>query len=219
MKVFLSDNAINHIKSNYLTKSNRQLARDLNLTRSIVERAKDELNLINPTELKLKEQLKLRKNNQKKCRRCNQIYPMTQEFFSICRSYHGKRNAYLSNICKSCNSKKSQKKYLERFSSIESYSKEILKGSTIKRKTVTITENDIINQFNKQNGLCYYTGEPLKFEPNSLYTISIDRLNPLIGYEKDNIVLCLNVVNLMKQDFDNHQFVEWCEKIVKHHKA
>jgi hypothetical protein len=60
-------------------------------------------------------------------------------------------------------------------------------------KTFNITQQDIINQLVKQKGLCYYSRYPLTKTGD--YKASLERLNPLLGYEKGNIVLIIAEFN------------------------
>ena len=76
-----------------------------------------------------------------------------------------------------------------------------LRGNSRNKKTqCTITINDLWDIYNKQNGRCYYTNlrMELKWRSGSLYQISPDRLNPCMGYEKDNVVLCCKAINFAK---------------------
>lgn len=66
----------------------------------------------------------------------------------------------------------------------------------------------------KQKGKCYYTDMPMKlagFPDNECMTV--DRINASKGYVKDNIVLCLNIVNRLKQDLTVDELVYWVNLI------
>lgn len=59
----------------------------------------------------------------------------------------------------------------------------------------------LIDLYNNQEGLCYYSGYPLKIQGGkSFNTMSVDKIDPTKGYTKDNVVLCLNCINMMKSD-------------------
>lgn len=52
----------------------------------------------------------------------------------------------------------------------------------------------LVQLFNDQNGLCAYSGLPLQFGNmhEKSWTTSLERINPLRGYVKDNVCLiCL----------------------------
>lgn len=96
------------------------------------------------------------------------------------------------------------------------------KGNGIKF-TLTVEQLDI--QYEKQNGLCYYTGQPLKLPDMTLsYTanacnknISIDRIDSKKDYTVDNIVLCTIDANLAKQQLSVEQFLTLCRQVVLTH--
>ena len=74
---------------------------------------------------------------------------------------------------------------------------------------------DLVNQFNKQNGLCYYSNLPLEIiegdskEHGNPYILSIDRIDSKKGYIKSNVVLCCNAVNAMKNCLTLDKFYEF----------
>jgi dUTP pyrophosphatase len=62
----------------------------------------------------------------------------------------------------------------------------------------------------KQNGLCHYSGIPMKISTDSFKTkgqadvdvLSVDKVYPNLGYTKGNIVLCCSGVNKLKGSTD-----------------
>jgi dUTP pyrophosphatase len=55
--------------------------------------------------------------------------------------------------------------------------------------------------YHKQDKKCYYSGINLKIKGEKSYdTISLDRVDSSKGYTKDNVVFCLNCVNMFKSD-------------------
>jgi hypothetical protein len=70
--------------------------------------------------------------------------------------------------------------------------------------------------YSEQNGLCYYTGLPMKYEKNEIRDVdmvSIDRKNPKLGYTLDNIVLCRWGANQLKRDLGHDEFIEFCRLV------
>lgn len=67
----------------------------------------------------------------------------------------------------------------------------------------------------KQNGKCYYTGVDMVFgwRTNSPYQISADRLIPVNGYQKGNIVLCCKNINFAKGDLPVNEFIKFLDTI------
>jgi dUTP pyrophosphatase len=66
----------------------------------------------------------------------------------------------------------------------------------------------LMELYDKQKGKCYYSGLELNINKSSeveYNTMSVDRMNTKKGYTKNNIVLCLNSINMFKahHDLDN----------------
>ena len=83
---------------------------------------------------------------------------------------------------------------------------------------VAIESNDLKKLFEKQNGRCAISNEPIKIERNiklnkQTNTASIDRIDSSKGYVIGNIQFVHKIVNLMKQDYSQNEFIEWCNKI------
>ncbi len=66
--------------------------------------------------------------------------------------------------------------------------------------------------------ICYYTGMKLTLEQKKLNTLSIDRLNNSKGYVINNIVFCSKIINEMKSDRTEKQFVELCKLVAAKYK-
>ena len=100
-----------------------------------------------------------------------------------------------------------------------------IKKNADKRSMVfEITIDDIQKQWNNQKGLCYFTGQPLKFFPtknrekdNILSTqASLDRIDSTIGYTAENVVWTTKTINRSKSYFNKEDFVKMCEMVYKH---
>ena len=77
---------------------------------------------------------------------------------------------------------------------------------------ITITVNDIKEQLDKQNNRCYYTN--IEFNTTDLLP-SIDRIDSNKGYIPNNIVICLQKVNVMKSDLSIEDFKNFISLIYK----
>lgn len=84
--------------------------------------------------------------------------------------------------------------------------------------------NYVKDLFNEQEGKCFYTD----YEMNLPYSnpdatgsgtmCSIDRKDPRKEYSKNNIVLALSRINIMKNDIESEgDFYEICKKIKDHY--
>lgn len=128
----------------------------------------------------------------------------------------------LYSSCKKC-AKNSKKKWLE--SDIKNFIKKIYlscKHNYFRRSkdlVFAITEEDILELYYKQDGKCALSGQILtKIALNdkgiNKYNISIDRINSSKGYTKDNIQLVGAIVNIMKNDIDEKDFILFVSSIV-----
>ena len=76
------------------------------------------------------------------------------------------------------------------------------------KKEHDLTQEDLLTQWNKQKGLCFYTGVPMSRNgKKSCNSMSVDRVDSNIGYTKSNIVLCCLSVNMMKSNFNLRDIV------------
>ena len=128
----------------------------------------------------------------------------------------------LASTCKKC-SKNSVKKWLE--SDIKNFIKKIYlscKHNCNKRSknlVFAITEKDIIELYYKQYGKCALSGQiltkiALEDKGINKYNVSIDRINSSKGYTKDNIQLVGSIINIMKNDIDEKDFILFVSSIV-----
>ena len=67
------------------------------------------------------------------------------------------------------------------------------------------------------NPFCQKTGQPLRFEPNYIYTFSIDRIDSALGYHHVNVQYVGASVNLAKSTLLDDDFVEMCCEVARHH--
>jgi hypothetical protein len=144
-------------------------------------------------------------------------------------------NFYSQNksICKKCASKKS----LDRYKNLSQEEKIKYKNKVanwqvnkiyqyrflqaknrakISKIDFTITADDIKNVYEKQNGLCYYSGIVMQKDRTGIYTLSVDRKNSKKGYTPDNIVLCTTIVNSMKNKLPIDEFISIVKAVAEH---
>jgi hypothetical protein len=81
-----------------------------------------------------------------------------------------------------------------------------------------LTVDYLIDLYNRQNGLCYYSGEKMifgwidgKVNHNSL---SLDKLDPSKGYVQGNVRWCTYLANTMKQDLTEQEFYSHIRSIL-----
>lgn len=135
----------------------------------------------------------------KRCFKCGEIKSI--ENFFINRI---KKDGY-NNRCKSCSYKETLN---ERFSKWKWHAKN-------RNIPFNLQLKDLENIPQK----CYYTGIPLTLKQNCDNTISLDRLNNEMGYDKNNVVFCCGYINYMKNDLSYNQFISTCKQITDYLKV
>lgn len=146
-------------------------------------------------------------------------------------------NFYLSNksCCKKCVSKKAlnryynlspddkeeyknrvaawQEKKIFQYRFLQAKNRAILNGLSF-----DLTTEDIKTIYERQNGLCYYSGIEMKMDRTGIYTVSVDRINSSKGYTVNNVVLCTSIVNSMKNKLPVDEFIKIVNAIARHNK-
>lgn len=84
-----------------------------------------------------------------------------------------------------------------------------------KQKEGDITIEQIYTLWLKQDKKCSLSGIEIGFYDgkNNSHTASIDRIDSDLGYILSNVQLVHKDVNIMKNKFSNHYFIEMCKKI------
>jgi len=80
-----------------------------------------------------------------------------------------------------------------------------------------ITIEDAWDKFIEQNRKCALSGVELVFRKgkNRTQTASLDRIDSKKQYTKDNIQWVHKVINIMKGNLDEQEFIVYCKKIAK----
>jgi hypothetical protein len=78
----------------------------------------------------------------------------------------------------------------------------------------TITDEIIMQLWEKQKGICALSGIEMNWKIHNNNLISIDRIDSINGnYVEGEIQLTCCVVNFMKQQLSDEKLIEWCDKI------
>lgn len=103
------------------------------------------------------------------------------------------------------------------------YWRQVLRGAEARAISVDLTPEEAWQLFLDQEGKCAFTGIKLDFPPRSnraaLGTASLDRKDSRIGYSITNCQWVHKVINRMKMEFDDDQFVWWCAKVASNQLA
>jgi hypothetical protein len=88
------------------------------------------------------------------------------------------------------------------------------------KKEFSITIEYIWNLLIEQNYKCAITGEqlipPNKDNYGKINTASLDRIDSSKGYIKGNVQWIHKIINYMKSNYSQQDFIEWCRRVVKH---
>lgn len=157
------------------------------------------------------------------CRMCGG-YKKEEEFYANKTMPY--RN-YKHTNCIECDKKrenKSRRKNLGQTENLGYYLRNILNGiKTRGRKNnieVSITLEDLLEQYKNQNGFCNLTNIKLTSFINKgkiPTNISVDRIDPKLNYTKDNIQLVCSRVNIIKLDDSIEDTIYWCKLIIRQH--
>lgn len=139
-----------------------------------------------------------------------------------CNTTHKRRGGQLvlgrSSGCQHCNAVAR-----ERYSfweGIDGISKQYITKLTFRKQEVTITLQDIVDQWHQQKGICAYSGLQLTVVQKdcdwTTSTASIDRIDSSKGYIKGNIQWVHKRVNTMKSDMTEDQFITFCYQIANY---
>jgi dUTP pyrophosphatase len=139
------------------------------------------------------------------CNTCCLFKPMDD--FNANRGFRNGVDA----TCREC---KKKKQFNDRWSTFEKYidSTVKLKISHSKHEGMEcdIDSQFLKNQWEKQNGLCYYTGIPMVWSnKKSLHSCSVERLDCTKGYIKTNTVWCCLGINTLKNTKSVKEFFDF----------
>jgi hypothetical protein len=96
--------------------------------------------------------------------------------------------------------------------------REYFRRLKLRDKEVNITLDDLLYVWEKQNGICPYTGLNLilsNYAKNQsmFYKASLDRINSSLGYVKGNIQFISASANFAKGSMTNSEMIEFCKII------
>lgn len=158
------------------------------------------------------------------CHRCKTYKPVS-EFYE--NSSSTKSRNYYSNNCKNCESER-HKEYRETHTNDNSqiFFRDLATGCRGRayrsegKFECTITKDDLISLYEKQNHKCALSGIEMttikgsgKFPNNA----SVDRIDAGKDYSIDNIRLVCNHVNMMRSNLSDNDLLYYCNCILKHH--
>ena len=152
------------------------------------------------------------------CIKCNQELP-SEAFY-----YHRTRHIRITS-CKKCNNEQSRNYQATKRNDNDNSFRWYARATDIRRRCKydgRECSKDLTNilrgLWDKQNGLCYYTGLPMTntndYHSGNPNVATVDRIDSSKGYIEGNVVLCCSIVNRMKQNMSITELVNMCKIIV-----
>lgn len=146
----------------------------------------------------------------KKCSLCKEEKPLEQ-FNAHVRMWDG-----YSSSCRSCQSAWHKKKYSSSQHNLDFVIKNAKRCALQRGLEFTVTEEYLKDLFDKQGGMCSYSGVKLSFEKKDPARATIDRVDSNKGYVVNNVVWCSYRVNIMKGADDVDEFKKWIRMLSEH---
>lgn len=170
---------------------------------------------------------------EKRCSVCKIVLPIS-DFYT--RSYHskttGEKYIRIREPCKRCEKLSVDRDSINIWKKVYRRNKKLTENirhlvserlsSWNNRKDITgnLTTDYLENLYNKQNGLCYYTGVKMLFSTDGINQdgISLDRLDPKKGYIEGNVVFCRFSINTMKGSRTEQEYYDLMKYILEYKK-
>lgn len=128
-------------------------------------------------------------------------------FHNVLEPYHGKFNENLGINLR------------DQYSDFRPYLRRVSKRNKEKNIPAEIRLEDLLNLWNKQNGICIYTGIRLIHKETSNQKVpffqiaSLDRIDSSAGYINENVQFISAMANLAKNKLSHKEMVEFCKTI------
>jgi hypothetical protein len=159
-------------------------------------------------------------DGKKKCFKCK-VFKSVDEFSKNRSNHDG-----FQKVCKECFAnyecvKKGYEKKTNNYKNnlefyFDSKLPSLKKKCELKNIDFDLIKGDLFEIYNSQNGKCYYTEIDITHNKGTLNfnSISIERLDPKLGYTKNNVVLCSFNVNSFKGIMNENEFKEFLNVVI-----
>lgn len=122
--------------------------------------------------------------------------------------------------CARCFHKQNRGSNCSSYTGSEHFAGRLISGweSSAKRRNHewNLSKEQLDEKFNAQNGICALSGIHMLPDKSSPYRPSIDRVDSTKGYTEGNFQFVCSRVNVMKNKFDEFEFIRLCGLIYKH---
>lgn len=147
------------------------------------------------------------------CSHCKGTFPANSEFFYRHSQTSDGWHSWCKPCCREGNKRSLAKKYSTFEGRISTFLLSCRKSSEKRGNEFSLTREDFVNMWEKQDGICVYTGMQMDLQPNTPLSVSVERVDSNIGYTESNTVLCCNVINRMKSNLDGETFFDMCKAV------
>lgn len=165
-----------------------------------------------------------------RCPKCRRTLPegsFTLMGYSEKLARGGAQIFYLHPLCKRCNEMRRHAvaKHPMWSAALHALARKLVQvmrsSSRSRGLMVAITEDDVVEKFYEQEGLCALSGQRLEISPaargvTNRVRLSVDRIDSYANYTRDNIQLVCAGINSMKGDMSDEEFRYWCAQVVLH---
>lgn len=125
-----------------------------------------------------------------------------------------------TKMCKDCSMVSKFRKSYKGIEELSGAHLTAIKGRLVRKsKTLTfeVSKEYLWKVYLSQNKKCALSGIDIKMSPiKKLTTASLDRIESSKGYIKGNVQWLHKIVNRMKMDLSDQEFIKWCKLIAKH---
>lgn len=188
-------------------KNNRQIGRELGICHRTVAAHLVLAGLT--TNGPIRQHIELVGKDSARCSKCKKISKLSE--WPILRA--GDKYPYRLSYCVSCRKKQV---YASTSKTPATFIKDRFhRTKLMAKKTGTkfkITADYLIAQYERQKGKCFYTDAPLVLQLGqgvSPHSLSIDKVDPKLGYVPGNVVMCGYRVNKIKNDVTPEEMKAW----------
>ena len=160
-----------------------------------------------------------------KCFQCGKIFE--RETYRVEQSIKLDKRIFCSLSCNRITQNKERTDHsflLDELSPFRLHWKNAKKRVKEKKLIINITINDIKLQWEKQNGICVYSGRKMILPKSSTYDknsttspnrASLDRIIPSKGYVNGNIQWICLMAQYAKNIFAENELLEFCQDVTK----
>jgi hypothetical protein len=146
-------------------------------------------------------------NTPRVCKECGKVLPVSM--FAV-NGY-----GYYEGVCRACKARREKDRYdvMKQGNTPKYWGKRLLalrQNAEKRGLSFSLTVADLMALYVRQDGKCWYTGEPLRIG-------SVDRIDVERGYSPDNIIMCERYVNVFRGEMARDEFLLLCRKIASLH--